>query len=390
MPEHKIIYREDATKPGFNIGVVLNRKPVAGNIGLEIEVEGNQFPKPEGHEGTHHPVQMPDSKFWSYVHDGSLRGEDNAEYVLTKPVAFDQVPPAIDELYDTLKKYGSKLDVSNRTSVHVHLNCQEFHMNRLASFLCAWFAVEEILVEWCGEHRVGNLFCLRAVDAPAIVNHIRKFIRTDGNYPLNEMLHYGGLNPSALHKHGSLEIRTLRGCTDDPKVVLNWVSILQRLYELSAKFTDPRELVSTFSSGGPLSFFDFLLADKAAVVRAGLSWTDNEISDAMFRGIRFAQDLAFCRDWSDYKPMTLKPDPFSRDMRKIAAKLQSAEDSSMPVAGSPYYADEDDEMPAPPQGNPWNSLGVSQFMQEYAASMSSLQSQVQQLEEPPHEDLGWN
>lgn len=357
MPEVKLIYKDEKTKPGFNLGVVLNRKSVKGQVGIEIEVEGNKFPKPPGMESTHTPVKMDGWKYWSYVHDGSLRGEDNAEYVLTVPIDFKEVPAAIAELYTNLEKFGSILDVSNRTSVHVHMNCQEFHMNRLTALMAAWFAAEEVLVEWCGEHRVGNLFCLRAVDAPAIINYLRKFIRTDGALPLDDILHYGGMNPSALHKHGSVEVRTLRGCTD-PATVVQWLAIMERLYNLSAEYKDPRDLASMFSSGGPLSFFDFLLGDKAAVVREGTGWSNQQISDAMFRGIRFAQDLCFCRDWDTYKPVKLHDDPFGRDKKKIAAKLMEGE--LLPQTGS-------NEMPEaipmmPPQGfsaSSWASFVTS-------------------------------
>lgn len=43
-----------------------------GDVGIEIEVEGKNLPK-------HF------EKYWRVEADGSLRGEDNAEYVLEKP-----------------------------------------------------------------------------------------------------------------------------------------------------------------------------------------------------------------------------------------------------------------------------------------------------------------
>jgi hypothetical protein len=45
------VKRERKVKPGFNMGVVMNRKPTKGEVGIEIEVEGNKFPYPPGYAG---------------------------------------------------------------------------------------------------------------------------------------------------------------------------------------------------------------------------------------------------------------------------------------------------------------------------------------------------
>jgi hypothetical protein len=322
-------------EPGFNVGVLLRRNETKGEIGLEIEVEGNKFPKPEGMAGSHQAVKMPDLKYWSYVHDGSLRGKDNAEYVLSKPIMFAEVPSSITELFGAFDKYGSILDESNRTSVHVHLNCQSFHMNRLTSLMALYFTFEEVLTQWCGDHRVGNLFCLRAKDAPAIVSQIRRFIKSDGQSELRDHLHYAGLNANALHKFGSLEFRSLRGCTA-PQTILDWVGVLQRLYELSAEFEDPRDICGLFSSEGPMAFFNTVLGAQAEIVREGSGMSYEQIGESMYEGIRMAQDLCYCRDWTLFKAMNLKNDPFGRDIRKMMKKIVGISGGNTGAAASDY------------------------------------------------------
>ena len=81
------IQHDPQPEPGFNIGVVLRRQETKGAVGIEIEVEGNKFPKPQGfcHQA------LPFHGMWSACKDGSLRGQDNAEYVLTRPIEFDEV-----------------------------------------------------------------------------------------------------------------------------------------------------------------------------------------------------------------------------------------------------------------------------------------------------------
>lgn len=320
----EVFQKRTLDAPGFDLFTVLGlpaKRRTKGEVGLEIEVEGNKFPKPEGYAGTHHPVKMPGLKGWMYVHDGSLRGQDNAEYLFDGPCSFNDVEGRVAALFANLADYGSIIEDSNRTSVHVHLNVQSFHLNRLASFLALYFCFEEILTEWCGEHRVGNLFCLRAKDAPAIVTQARKFIQADGHWRLNDSLHYSAANLHALAKHGSLEFRTLRGVTD-PTVIIEWVSILRRLYEVSADYTDPRTVTDGFSGTGPLAFFESIFGDLAETVRRDVPWTAEQFAESLYEGIRLAQDICYCRDWSLYNAMTIRPDPFGRDASKIAKSIK--------------------------------------------------------------------
>lgn len=309
---------------GFDIKTLLGRTPTKGTVGIEIECEGNKFEK----------INTNLAPFWEYHLDHSLRGKDNAEYVLAKPISFEEVPDAIASLWKIMNAYGTKLDVSNRTSVHVHLNCQDFHLNRLTSFMALYFIVEEVLTQWCGDHRVGNLFCLRAKDAPGLISHIKKFIRTDGQHELRDGLHYAGLNAHALTKFGSVEIRTLRGCTN-PQTILEWLQILERLYTLSGEFEDPRDIVYLFSAEGPATFFDTILGSSANTVRQGVTLTEEQIRDTLYEGIRTAQEICFCRDWSLYRPVTLAPDPFGRDPRKLAKKYASAMAAGAPEEVAP-------------------------------------------------------
>ena len=288
----------------YNMAITMGKTPVNGDVGIEIEVEGAKLP---------HEDKTPSP--WVYHKDGSLRGEDNGEYVLQSPLKFAEVPGALDTLWKQFEKMESRLDDSNRTSVHVHLNVNSFHFNRLAAFLGIFFTLEEVLTQWCGDHRVGNLFCLRAKDAPAIISQVTNFIRRDGAVEISNNLHYAGLNFHALKKFGSLEVRALRGCSDKQTIV-DWVKILERLYKVSADFDDPRSVCSLFSSSGPLAFFESLLGDMASVVRAGSGLSEEQIRDSMYEGIRMAQDICYCRDWAKFKASELEPDPFGRDPRK--------------------------------------------------------------------------
>ena len=315
MPTKRDVFirnKRDAKERGHTIATMYGFALKSGELGLEIEVEGNKFPKPPGKEVCYEPYPLPDSKWWDYVHDGSLRGEDNAEYVIRGPVAFGDCREAITELWDRFESYGSVLDDSNRTSVHVHLNIQEFHLNRLCALMALWFSIEEVLTTWCGETRVGNLFCMNAKDAPAIITKIRPFLRSGEAMKFTEGMHYAGMNPQAIQKLGSLEIRTLRGATD-PEIIITWVEILQRLYELSAEFPDPRRICDLFSGGGgAINYLEHLLGRNFPIVMSTLPMNHQEVMESVHDGIQLAQDLCYCRNWAKYEPIDMKADPWGR------------------------------------------------------------------------------
>jgi hypothetical protein len=302
--------KREAKLPCLPMVHTVGVKEVSGDIGIEIEVEGNKFPK-HAYDG-YDPVD-PDRipKQWLYHRDGSLRGEDNAEYVLKKPLKFSEVPKAINDLWQMFSDYGTVLDVSNRTSVHVHLNVQDFYINRLCSFAAMYLSVEDILTGWCGDHRVGNLFCLRAKDAPAIVTELKDFFKLNGKKKFSGGMHYAGFNPSSLHRFGSIEIRTLRGCID-PADILTWVGVLQRIYDLSAEYEDPRRVVEGFSGEGPMAYLERILGPYTQTILEGCSMNSQDVIASLYEGIRFAQDLCYCRDWSNIEKVEFKPDPFGR------------------------------------------------------------------------------
>lgn len=310
------IRRTVSRTSGGDIKTIFSHKGYPGQVGLEIEVEGNKFPKTEEDYddygdlvSIHKSSYIPAS--WDYTHDGSLRGEDNAEYILSGPTKFSEVPGAIDALWKMFSDYGSVLSESNRTSVHVHLNAQDWHLNRVCSFFGLYFIVEDILTHWCGDHRVGNLFCLRAKDAPAIVSRLKQFFRSEHGWVINDGMHYSGLNAHALKKLGSIEVRTMRG-VNDPETIKTWVAILERIYHMSADYPDPREIVHGFSGQTRMSFLKKLLGPYTEQIVAECGMTAEQIELSLHEGIRIAQNVCYCRDWSKYRPENYRPDVFGR------------------------------------------------------------------------------
>lgn len=319
------IKRKKQEQKDFTVADILGKSEKKGHVGIEIELEGLKFNRT--------PVPP-----WTYHADGSLRGQDNAEYVVDGVLDFDEVNKAVDDLWAMMKKDGTTLDESDRTSVHVHLNVLPFYQNRLTALMSLWFIFEEVLLNYCGESRVGNHFCLSGKDASAVVSSLKTLVSSEGAIIPRENFHYAAFNAHAIGKFGSVEIRTLRG-VNEPGVIKQWVAILRRLYELSEQYVDPRSIVEEFSLRGPVGFFEHVFGAFTGEIVTGAKLSSEQIRDMLYDGMRNAQDISYSRDWTDFKPTVLAKDVFGRKAKKKAF----VEEEAMAVMEEPQW----DDMPEP-------------------------------------------
>lgn len=260
------------------------RRGVAGDIGVEIEAEGQRLPWVE--------------KWWKNEEDGSLKGESR-EYVLLKPGTLEEVREALNHLAACYKANKTVVNDSIRAGVHVHINCQKLTMTQLYNFMTVYLILENILVKWCGDYRQGNLFCLRACDAEYLLNEIsaaandpkkmyaRRF-KTDN-------LRYASMNVKALGDYGSLEFRAMRG-TRDLDLIYTWAETLLHIRNYAADFANPQNIIELFSQLGPARF-----AQEALGVNHAEFNCDN-LERRVLDGMRNAQDIAYCTDWMKFEP----------------------------------------------------------------------------------------
>lgn len=266
------------------------QKTVEGEIGLEIETEGrNLFSA---------PIQ-----YWSAVPDGSLRsveGHQPIEYVLRQPLARKDVRPALEYLTYQLRKAKSELVMSHRTSVHVHLNIQKMKMMDLMKFISLYYLVEDMLLEWSGPDRKGNLFCLRAQDATFQIEQMARALKGGefSNVISNEY-RYAAMNLAAMSAHGSLEFRSMKGNVDI-ETIENWVSILLALKDAATEdFKSPETIGRMYNSMGAKNFlikiFDGRIPPK--VLRTFLGYEG--LDDMIHKGFVTCKDIIYAVDWMD-------------------------------------------------------------------------------------------
>lgn len=258
-----------------------------GDLGIEIEVEGNSLPMVD--------------KYWKNEEDGSLKGPETREYVLRKPSSLNDVRLALNYLDDQYVANNTQVMDTVRAGVHVHVNCQHLTMTQLYTFMTVYLTLENILVKWCGEGRCGNLFCLRASDAEYILDQIKAAAnsRVFREHLYSDNLRYASMNVKALGDYGSLEFRSMRG-TRDLNLIFTWAKTLLSLREYSKELNNPSEVIEKFSLLGAEGFMREVLGENYEVFSCA------EQEKLLWEGMRNAQDIAFCADWSVFDPKMKK------------------------------------------------------------------------------------
>jgi hypothetical protein len=259
-----------------------------GDVGIEIEVEGKSLPRP--------------AKYWRCEYDGSLRGEESMEYVLKEPLSLDEAGVALAHLRDCYNQSKSVIDDSVRAGVHVHVNVQQLNIVELYNFITLYLVLEEILVKFCGETREGNLFCLRSGDAEYLLSRLVQAVRGRRfRILVDDNLRYSSMNVKALGTYGSLEFRAMRG-TEDLGLIHKWAETLVGLREVAKTFTDPMDVITGFSAGDAGHFLHKCLGANADLFKY------DGYEAVLVRGMRRAQEVAFCCNWQDF----LEPEKVER------------------------------------------------------------------------------
>ncbi|MHA2350807.1 MAG: amidoligase family protein [Candidatus Thorarchaeota archaeon] len=277
-------------KVSDTFGVIPNK--LNDLLGVEIELEGR----------TEFPNHI---EKWQSARDGSLKADYSIEYVLKRPLLKDECFSAIDKLFDSIKKENTDVLDTGRAGIHVHLNVGHMTNKQLWTFVTCWFVLEELITDtMAGEGRSGNHFCLRAVDAEAVLDNINGYLCTgDRLYIDTDHIRYSSLNLASLGKFGSLEFRAMRSTTKVYRIK-RWLNILSKIKENSLKFDDPQKVVSDFSFFEEVKFLDMMIGERySKIVRK-----DPEYKDKMYRGVRVAQEVAYSiGDWNRKEPDKRNP-----------------------------------------------------------------------------------
>jgi hypothetical protein len=230
------------------------RKRQDGDFGIEIECEGNN-------------LAVPKNDIWNTVDDGSLRGEyphGRAEWVFRRPHSLED---SIKEL-ESLAKYqadnNAELNFSFRTSVHVHMNVQDLTFDQYLNTVYTYLLLENALVRYCGNERIGNRFCLRMQDAEGLSELLYGLFNKGPkmlDYFSKETAKYASINLAATKQYGSLEFRAMQGNLSVP-YISTWLRALYNIREFAKQHKDPQAIHDAFVKMSPSEFMGTVLQDE--------------------------------------------------------------------------------------------------------------------------------
>lgn len=249
-----------------------------GDVGIEIELEGTNLP-------------VVNDLYWMTTNDPSLKGGKEAhEYVLNCPVKISVLQSVLEDFKSNFKK--SEVDHSIYSGTHVHINVQNLTLKQLINYICAFIIVEELLVDWCGEVRTGNHFCLRTSDARWLIDYIRNTILDErvSNFD-TDTIRYSSINLKAIPRYGSLEFRTLDSTLDIQRM-MTWVNVLLHIRDKSIAYPSPDVMLSQVSMKGSGAFVREILGPYYNTF-ISCGW-EKKVREGIIR----AQDIAFCKDWN--------------------------------------------------------------------------------------------
>lgn len=224
-----------------------------GEVGLEIEVET---------EAPFTISSLEVAKLWKLTSDGSLKGY-SGEFVLRNPLTYPMAMKSLNNLkVDLFKTQGAKMRETVRAGVHVHINVQQMTVPEVMKFALLYYCLETPLTKFCGENRVGNLFCLRFRDAEYLSFVLRGLFTRNKLLNLRtDDLRYSALNYNSLFKFGSLEFRAMETKPGFDGIE-DWVSILLLLKEASMKIEDLTTIGGEISELGPEGWAKKILGQK--------------------------------------------------------------------------------------------------------------------------------
>lgn len=279
------------TRPVDHIPIQRDARDRPDAFGIEVEVEGKNLIN----------IPMSVANYWGVHEDNSLRKlkpyDHAVEYVCRRPYEMAEVREAVVNLFEYLNKPTVTVYNSYRTSVHVHLNFGLETFRTIYNFMTLSLILDELFVSQCGEHRVGNNFCLRAKDALGQVMMLRDSIQGGNNFFQlgGQMERYSSINFTSLTKFGSIEFRSLE-CTTHEGRLMHWIGTLDYLKNHAKTYTNPIEIIQQFSQRGPKEFLKQALGPFSHKY-IGVPGMEEMLMD----GVRIAQDLAYCSAWNEVR-----------------------------------------------------------------------------------------
>lgn len=197
-------------------GVHSSLAPVKGFVcGVEHEIEN---------------VSTYDNLNTQYFHvesDHSLR--NNGVEFISNPLSFESQLSAFDNLHGTIKYQSSgggvKSAFTDRTSVHVHVNCLDLSAEAAKS-LALWYALfEPVFFTFVDKKRSNSIYCVPLDQTLLPSSYDKSLHKLVGMWSK-----YTAFNLLPLKTQGTIEFRHMHG-TNDKELFKEWLTAIKQLWE---------------------------------------------------------------------------------------------------------------------------------------------------------------
>lgn len=226
--------------------------------------------------------------FWENVRDGSLRGNSN-EFIFAQPLRGKDIITALVELETAIDKFCPAIDMSDRTSLHVHIDVRNYNTKKLLDYILLFMIFERVLFSYVGESRAYSNFCTPLCDCKETI-HMLGHLSSNNDNKLHRCLSsqgkYASMNISSVSRHGSVEFRMHRG-TYKADEIIKWINILMCLKNYINNYKgDSQELIDNVCSKG-IGFF----IDVFNKYTSHFMLSEEFILEYMLDGARAAQEV---------------------------------------------------------------------------------------------------
>ena len=207
-------------------------------VGLELEVESVSTED--------HWVGF-DAGWIDIKEDHSLR--NYGREFITKPRPPKEALELFKNVHATVQWRNPREKFSQRTSIHVHVNCQNMTPAQVRQLVLLYALYEEAFFGMVSPERRDNIHCVPLTDT-----HLVNLFKNEIGYMAARWHKYTALNIIPLRTLGTVEFRHMQG-HDDPALMSDWLAVLDYLVALAK--TEPLS-INTLSEQHIKDMFAYL------------------------------------------------------------------------------------------------------------------------------------
>lgn len=157
--------------------------------------------------------------------DNSLR--NYGKEFITRPENLKTTLEFFKNVHDTVGFLKPEEKFSERTSIHVHVNCQNLEGEQVRQAVLLYALFEEVFFKMVEPSRRDNIHCVPLTDT-----YLPSYFRSSIGTLVGRWSKYTALNLLPLKTLGTMEFRHMHG-HDDPLLLEDWLMSIENLIELA-------------------------------------------------------------------------------------------------------------------------------------------------------------